>query len=154
MDPLLAIQYKSFMYEYLELDHMELVDESTDLPTYYLPHHAVFKADSSTTKMRVLFNGSAAASFGLSLNEILLKGLKVQPDIIQILWHFGLFNIPITAEVAKMYRQVLMSFDDSEWQRILYRASPDPPLKHYKLKTVTFGTKSASFLATRCTTCR
>jgi len=73
------------MYEYLELDHMELVDESTDLPTYYLQHHAVFKADSSTTKMRVVFNGSAAASSGLSLNEILLKGPKVQPDIIQIL---------------------------------------------------------------------
>eukprot|EP00102_Acyrthosiphon_pisum_P012037 XP_008181027.1 PREDICTED: uncharacterized protein LOC103308777 [Acyrthosiphon pisum] len=49
-----------------------------------------------------------------------------------------------------MYRQVLMSPDDSELQRILYRASPDQPLKHYKLKTVTYGTKSASFLATRC----
>jgi len=49
-----------------------------------------------------------------------------------------------------MYKQVLMSPDDSELQRILYKASPDQPLKHFKLKTVTYGTKSASFLATRC----
>uniref|UniRef100_A0A2S2N8W8 Uncharacterized protein n=1 Tax=Schizaphis graminum TaxID=13262 RepID=A0A2S2N8W8_SCHGA len=149
-DPSLAKQYKLFMDEYLELDHMELVNETTDLPVYYLPHHPVFKADSLTTKMRVVFDGSAAASYGLSLNDILLKGPKVQPDIINILWRFRLFNTVITADVEKMYRQVLMSPDDSELQRILYRASPDQSLKHYKLKTVTYGIKSASFLATRC----
>jgi len=149
-DPSLAMQYKSFMDEYLELDHMELVNEVTNCPIYYLPHHPVFKAESSTTKMRVVFDGSAVASSGLSLNDILLKGPKVQPDIIKILWRFRLFNIVITADVAKMYRQVLMSPDDSELQRIIYRASPDQQLKHYKQKTVTYGTKPASFLATRC----
>ena len=26
---------------------------------YYLPHHCVFKEDSTTTKLRVVFDGSA-----------------------------------------------------------------------------------------------
>lgn len=67
------MQYKSFMDEYLELGHIELDNEASNLPMYYLAH----QADSSTTKMRVVFDGSAAASFGLSLSEILLKGPKV-----------------------------------------------------------------------------
>ncbi|XP_008188347.1 protein ANTAGONIST OF LIKE HETEROCHROMATIN PROTEIN 1-like, partial [Acyrthosiphon pisum] len=75
--------------------------------------------------------------------EIVIKAICVLHNLIRV-------HDAITADVAKMYRQVFMSPDDSELQRILYRASPDQPLKHYKLKTVTYGTKSASFLATRC----
>jgi len=35
-------------------------------------------------------------------------------------------------------------------QRICYRASPTETLKDYRLLTVTYGTRAASFLATRC----
>jgi len=49
-----------------------------------------------------------------------------------------------------MYRKLLMSSDDSELRRILFSTSPDQPLKYYKLKTVKYGTRSASFLDTCC----
>jgi len=49
-----------------------------------------------------------------------------------------------------MYRQVLVDPEDCELQWIVYRSQPHEPLRHYKLRTVTYGTKSASFLATRC----
>jgi len=54
-NPSLASDYKEFMTEYLELGHME-VAQKTDNPTYYLPHHSVFKFNSLTTKMRAVFN--------------------------------------------------------------------------------------------------
>lgn len=149
-DATLARSYKSFMDEYKDLGHMELADLDYQGPTYYLPHHAVFKMDSSTTKVRVVFDGSATASSGLSLNDILLRGPKVQPDLIKIIWRFRVHNIVITADVAKMYRQVLVSSEDCNLQRILFRASPDEALQEYKLNTITYGTKSASYLATRC----
>ncbi|KAL4154334.1 hypothetical protein QTP88_000213 [Uroleucon formosanum] len=149
-DATLARSYKAFMDEYRDLGHMELADLDYQGPTYYLPHHAVFKLDSATTKVRVVFDGSAVASSGLSLNDILLRGPKVQPDLIQILWRFRIHNIVITADVAKMYRQVLVSSEDCNLQRIFFRASPDEASQEYKLNTVTYGTKSASYLATRC----
>lgn len=98
----------------------------------------------------MVFDGSAPASSGLSLNDILLRGPKVQPDIISIILRFRLHAVAITADVAKMYRQVLLHEDDRNLHRICYRESPDQPLQDYKLCTVTYGTKSASFLATRC----
>lgn len=50
----------------------------------------------------------------------------------------------------KMYRQVWVSDEDCSFQRILWRSQPEQPIKEYKLKTVTYGTTMASFLATRC----
>jgi len=40
--------------------------------------------------------------------------------------------------------------DDRCLQRILWRKTQDQPITTYELKTVTYGTASAPFLATRC----
>jgi hypothetical protein len=40
--------------------------------------------------------------------------------------------------------------EDRDLQRILWRTSPDQPIQEYQLNTVTYGTSSAPFLATRC----
>lgn len=149
-DKVLAQQYKEFMQEYLAMGHMQAVDVTCNFPTYYLPHHAVVKADSITTKVRVVFDGSAPTSSGLSHNDILNRGPKVHPDLIGIVLRFRIHAVVITADVAKMYRQVLVHQNDRNLQRIYYRESPDQPLQDYQLCTVTYGTKAVSFLATRC----
>ncbi|XP_041448477.1 uncharacterized protein LOC121404030 [Drosophila obscura] len=46
-------QYDSVIQEYLELGHMTAVTPSHDSGHFYLPHHALFKPDSTTTKLRV-----------------------------------------------------------------------------------------------------
>ncbi|XP_055522948.1 uncharacterized protein LOC129717128 [Wyeomyia smithii] len=48
-----------------------------------------------------------------------------------------------------MYRQILVDERDTPLQRIIWRNSPEDPLDTYELKTVTYGTASAPFLATR-----
>jgi hypothetical protein len=56
-------EYMKFIDEYLSLGHMQLVpredDESYDNTSkkfiYFLPHHAVLKESSATTKTRVVF---------------------------------------------------------------------------------------------------
>lgn len=42
----------------------------TDPLQFYLPHHAVIKESSETTKMRVVFDGSCKPNDGLSINEL------------------------------------------------------------------------------------
>ena len=74
-DPDLKVQYHNFMKEYEELGHMEPVNSHEGKNTcYFLPHHPVFKETSSTTKTRVVFDGGAKTSNGLSLNDILQVG--------------------------------------------------------------------------------
>lgn len=148
-NPMLAQEYKRFMSEYLELGYMEEAGD-TDIPTYYLPHHSVTKSDSLTTKVRVVFDGSATARSDLSLNDILVCGPPVQPELLSIVLRFRLHKFALVADIEKMYRQIRVAPEDCELQRIVYRSNPDESLKDYKLLTVTYGTRAASFLATRC----
>ncbi|XP_071052911.1 uncharacterized protein [Onthophagus taurus] len=63
----LSVSYHNFMHEYLSLGDMQLVSSNIQALNYYLPHHGVVHESSTTTKLRVVFNGSAPTSSGLSL---------------------------------------------------------------------------------------
>ncbi|XP_070068071.1 uncharacterized protein [Drosophila takahashii] len=59
-------QYDSVIQEYLDLGHMREILPSYDSPNYYLPQHAVIKPESTTTKLRVVFNASSPSANGTS----------------------------------------------------------------------------------------
>ena len=144
-------QYISFLDEYERLGHMSKLIEPIDdtLPVYYLPHHAVSKDTSTTTKVRVVFDGSAKTNSGLSLNDVQRVGPTIQSDLFSILVRFRQHKYVLSADIEKMYRQILVRPDDRRFQRILWRSSPNTPIHTYQLNTVTYGTASAPFLATR-----
>lgn len=145
-------EYIKFINEYIELGHMEEVihEDTIPTPSYYLPHHAVMKSSSLTTKLRVVFDASAKSSTGLSLNDVLKCGPVVQEDVFGILTRFRKHQYVITSDVEKMFRQVMVTKKDWDLQRILWRSNPNELLRTYQLKTVTYGTAPASFLATQC----
>ncbi|XP_037911925.1 uncharacterized protein LOC119652059 [Hermetia illucens] len=144
-------QYVAFMEEYLELGHMVEVPVADKFAkqTYYLPHHAVGKDDSTTTKLRVVFNASQATPTGKSLNDILLVAPNIQNSITRVLMRWRTHRYVIAADIEKMYRQISMHPQDQDYQRILWRSHPSEPIKHFKLTTVTYGTASAPYLAMR-----
>lgn len=150
--PELALAYNSFINEYIQLGHMsEISRESTpNFPTYYLPHHSVERPDSATTKVRVVFDASCKTTTGVSLNDVLKVGPTIQSDLFSILLRFRQHNFVFIADLAKMYRQILVQDQQRSLQRIVWRSSPSAEIKHYELNTVTYGTASASFLSTRC----
>ena len=147
-------QYNQFMKEYLELNHMEKIPTSQITSklnnTYYLPHHFVLKSESTSTKFRVVFDGSAKTSSGLSLNNSLMVGPTIQDDLFSLLIRFRSHAIALKADISKMYRQFKVHDQDRDFQRILWRESPEQPLEDYRLITLTYGTAPAPYLATRC----
>ncbi|XP_055622149.1 uncharacterized protein LOC129765751 [Toxorhynchites rutilus septentrionalis] len=149
--PDLKPQYHDFIKEYIALKHMkEVPNEDVDRPdACYLPHHPVVKEDSSTTKVRVVFDGSTKMSSGHSLNEALLVGPVVQDELLTIVLRFRQFPIALVGDIEKMYRQVLLHPTDRPLQRIFWRFDSTEPIKAYELSTVTYGLAPSSFLATR-----
>ncbi|UYV73742.1 hypothetical protein LAZ67_11000672 [Cordylochernes scorpioides] len=116
---------------------------------YYLPHHPVIKEKSCTTKLRVVFDARAKTDSGLSLNDALIPGPKFQQDLFHIILRFRIYPVAINADIAKMYKQIRISQEDSEFQRIVWRNDPHDKIKDYRLETLTYGTSCAPFLATR-----
>lgn len=137
-------QYHNFMTEYEKLGHMQEVKETSE-NGFYTPHHAVM----SSAKFRTVFNASARTSSGLTLNETQMTGEKLQPDLYLILLNFRKFKYGMTADIVKMYRQILVHPEDRKFQKILWRWDSNQPVSVFELNTVTYGHTCAPHCAIR-----
>lgn len=149
--PNIAAQYHEFLLEYEAMGHMQPLNDLHSSPStsIYIPHDFVMRDSSATTKLRVVFNASARSSNGKSLNECLLIGPKLQQNIAAILLRWRQCRYVYTADIAKMFRQILVHADEVDFQRIVWRPSDQTSVKHYRLFIVTYGMASAPYLAMR-----
>lgn len=116
---------------------------------YVIPHHSVLRLQSSTTKLRVVFDASARTSTNISLNEILMVGPTIQQELVITILSFRLHKFGLSADICKMYRQFVVHEEDRNFQLILWRDNMNSPINLYQLNTVTYGTSAAPFLAIR-----
>lgn len=145
----LAKQYKLFISEYEQLEHMKLATSSSQHRAgieCFLPHHAVLKEDSVTTKLRVVFNASAKTSSGHSLNDLMYKGPNLQQDLLEIILKWRQYRFAYTADIEKCFRMILVNEQDQYLQQIIWRAHERQAMRSFTLSTITYGTKSAPFL--------
>ncbi|XP_070851469.1 uncharacterized protein [Drosophila suzukii] len=153
-------QYASTIQEYFDLKQIKEVKGSEEEHTRInaqrqlsisactVPHHAVIKDDSLTTKMRVVYDASCKTSNGRSLNDILCTGPALQNDLGGVILNWRLHRYVFVADITKMYRCIDMHEEDAQYQRIFWRDEKGL-IKEYFLTTVTFGTASAPFTAIR-----
>lgn len=146
-DPPFKSQYTEVMNEYIKLGHMSKVTNAST-KGYYLPHHAVIKESSNTTKVRVVFDASAKTTSGKSLNDILMTGPTIQDDLFSLLLRFRVHNYVITCDIEKMYRQFLVREEDRQYQKILWPVNG--VVQEFQLNTVTFGGAPSPYLAIAC----
>lgn len=148
-DSLFGQRYTAFMQKYADLGHMTAVlsEQGQVHPRVFLPHHGVLRKASSTTKLRVVFNGSSHTTSGVSLNECLHVGPKLQTDLNAVILRWRTHVIAFAADIEKMYRQILVHSDDCNFRRILWSTTDTP--EEYQLCTVTYGLACAPYLALR-----
>lgn len=148
--PKLKHAYADFIREYSDLGHLSESAIRKPMLSFFLPHHAVLKEKSESTKLRVVFDASARTSSGLSVNDIQMVGKNIQDSLYNILIRFRQHKFVLCGDIEKMYRMVSMSEADRNLQLILWRDDPSQDIKTYRLNTVTYGFASASYLSTRC----
>ena len=59
----------------------------------FLPHHAVYKEDKSTTKTRIVFDAFASEGDEPSLNDCILQGPALQPNLVSVLFRFRMHQV-------------------------------------------------------------
>ncbi|XP_011173050.1 uncharacterized protein LOC105205391 [Solenopsis invicta] len=82
----------------------------------------------------------------------MMVGPTIQDELFCIILRLRQHKYVMSADITKMYRQIWMHESQRDLQRILWRWTPDEPLRTFRLNTITYGTSSAPFLATRCLT--
>ena len=151
-DAKLRIEYHKFMQEYIDLGHMTKVigeEPSANSNFFFLPHHGVWKESSSSTKLRTVFNGSAKLPQGESLNHLLHVGSNLLKSPIDLICRNRNFKLALSADIEKMYRQIMVHEDDRKYQAIIWRFHPEQRLSVFLLNTVTYGLGPSSFIAIR-----
>ncbi|XP_063363671.1 uncharacterized protein LOC134652418 [Cydia amplana] len=149
--PKLKEEYVKVIDDYIEQKHMEKVptEEIHTKKSVYLAHHAIIREEKETTKTRVVYDASCKGTNGFSLNDDLLVGPVLQEDLRSLIMRWRMHAICFVSDIHKMYRMVLTTKEDSDYQRILWRSSSDKQIEDYRLLTVTFGTASAPYLAVK-----
>lgn len=148
-DEKLHHDYVEVMRELRALNHMKPAEKVDGTDQYYMPHHPVIKPSRLTTKMRVVMDAAARTSNGVSLNDRLYTGPRLQQDLLRIIIRFRCFKIVILADTEKMFRQIWLAPEDRRYQKILWRENTEDPIQEYELTTVTFGISPAPFLAVK-----
>lgn len=76
-------------------------------------------------------------------------GPKLQNEVTVIILKWRQHKFVLCADVANMFRQILVSPEDRRYQCILWRDSSEDPIQVYELNTVTYGMASSPYLANR-----
>lgn len=148
--PHLKSIYDDVLCEYEALGHMRRIEQTKESDiSIFLPHHAVFKPESSSTKVRVVFNASSPTSTGISLNDTLYTGPVLQNDLVILILKWRFYRYVFNGDIEKMYRQIYLDEGHTRFQRIIFRKNPNEDIHDFELKTVTFGINCAPFLAIR-----
>lgn len=132
----IEVDSASLMQEYLELGHAEVVptvDLEKPQELTYLPMHVVYKASSSTTKVRAIFNTSAKSSTNVSLNDTLLVRPTTHPKLIDVLLHFHTHPVALTVDISKMYWAVKLVDEGKDFHRFIWRSDPKNCLVDYHI---------------------
>ena len=71
-----------------------------------MPHHAVIKSSSSTTKVRIVFDASSKSRDANSLNQCLEKGVIRYADIFGVLIRMRMHKILLMGDLEKAFLQI------------------------------------------------
>ena len=119
---------------------------------HYLPHFAVMKNDSETTKLRIVYDPSSRLRKGYPcLNDSLHKEPSLLPMMTSLLMKFRLFPIALIADIEKAFLQILLAEDDRDVTRFLWLSNiegevNDDNLLHLRFRRVLFGPSPSPFL--------
>ena len=70
-----------------------------------MPHHGVVREDKQTTKLRLVFDGSAKPDGNSpSINECLEKGPNLVPNLFDTVIKFRGYPIGIVSHIEKAFR--------------------------------------------------
>ena len=97
-------EYQNTIKAYVEKGYLRKVLPGEKPPplVWYLPHFAIVKMDKTTTKVRIVFDCSAKYE-GVSLNDAIHPGPKLQTELFDVLVRFRQHPIGLACDTSRRY---------------------------------------------------
>ena len=152
-DPELFNSYNGIFQEQLKAGIIERVPKEKENKgnVHFMPHHGVVRKDRQTSKLRIVFDGSArSAPHSLSLNDHLEIGPNFVPQLFDLLIDFRSHSIALTADIEKAFLQISIQETDRDYLRFYWFddiKADNPTVTQFRYCRLPFGlTSSAAVL--------
>nr|XP_042912336.1 uncharacterized protein LOC122272567 [Parasteatoda tepidariorum] len=117
--------YNAVFQEWLQCG---IIEECSEGPGHYLPHHAVFKPTSTTTPVRPVFEASYKSKGNISLNDCLMKFPNLLEDIPTALLRFRQKKLEL---LKKAFLQISVAEEDRKYLKFLWWADEEKSLLRF-----------------------
>ena len=117
-----ADEYQATIQAYVEKGYLRKVPSEEQPPAnvWCLPHFPVVRMDKSTAKVRIVFD-CAAKGDGISLNDMIHPGPKLQQDLFNVLVRFRRNPVGVACDIKEMYLQAEIEEQDRSHFRLFWR---------------------------------
>ena len=133
----MARDYSDTLNKYVEKGYVRKIEnEETTSGKWYLSHFPVIRPEKETTKTRIVFDASAKCQ-GISLNDNIHQGPKLQRELFDVLLRFRKQPVAIVCDIAEMYLRINISENDRPYHRFLWRSmNTDQTPEEYEFNSV------------------
>ena len=114
---------------------------------FYLPHKAVARENSESTKLRIVYDASAREnSKSLSLNDC----LETDPALQSLLWSILIRTIALCGDLQKVFHQIRIKKEGRDALRFHWVRNKDPnQIEALRFTRLVFGLMQSSFILQR-----
>ena len=114
--------------------------------SYYMSHHAVVTGTPPNEKWRIVFDCTAREKGRSSLNEGLIPGPNLNPDLVTLLLNFGLYPVAVSTDITKACMRITVNVVDQRFFRFPWRPPGEHQVRGFQMRRVTWGAASSVFL--------
>jgi len=108
-----------------EVPELSSTSNQSAARVHYLPHHAVIRREQQTTKLRIVYDGSARdGDEAHSLNDVLKTGPNYIPMLLNTLLRFRTHPVALVADIEKAFLMVGISNSDRDVLHFLWFRIP------------------------------
>ena len=146
-NPSLLVEYDAIIQEQLKTGIVERVTKGAEKQDncHFLPHHCVVRQDHDTTKVRIVFDGSARETKETpSLNDLLAQGENFMPHLFDTVIRFRSHTIGLTGDLQQAFHQISINEADRDFLRFLWfdnLSEPEPAVVQLRFCRLPFGLK-------------
>uniref|UniRef100_A0A8R1E9L4 CCHC-type domain-containing protein n=1 Tax=Caenorhabditis japonica TaxID=281687 RepID=A0A8R1E9L4_CAEJA len=120
------------------LEIVDIFELTGNRLVHYNPHQPVFTPTKTTTKCRVVVDGSAHYKNKPSLNDQIHQGPTILPDLVGMLLRFRSGGIAVISDAEKAFLQVYLHEDDRDVTRLLWVKDIDKDFSGDNIMVVRF----------------
>ena len=126
---------------------VEVADQEAQGVECCIPHKPVVKDSAETTKICIVYDGSAKAhADAVSLNDCLYTGPSLQNNLWSVLVRERMHPLAITGDLKKAFLQVRVKEQDRDALRFHWRADDQSNIETLRFTRALFGLAPSPFL--------